>query len=119
MEKRFIINPKGDLFRFFKFMERTKKMSATTLERIKGSELPDSLLKRLQGQPDQVFIILPESEIELDDDGNLMLPESAFRIEFVKEIEKQRREDHGKGSTICRTKEENDAFFKEVWDQNE
>ncbi len=75
-------------------------------------------LKRLQGDPDQTFIFVPETEIELDDQGNLMPAESAFRPEFVEEIEKQRREDDRKGSTICTTKEENSGFFKEIWNQD-
>ncbi len=35
-------------------------MSALILKNIKGSELPDSLLKRIKGQPEQTFMIIPE-----------------------------------------------------------
>ncbi|KJR43777.1 hypothetical protein MCHI_000332 [Candidatus Magnetoovum chiemensis] len=78
------------------------------IEHVKGSELPDELAKRLHIEPDVTYTV----NIEIEED---MPPEEMLKEEFVREIEKSDKEyEEGKG-TLCKTKQESDAFFKEVW----
>ncbi|MBF0550056.1 MAG: hypothetical protein HQK60_05930 [Deltaproteobacteria bacterium] len=85
--------------------------TAKIIEHVKGSELPAGLLEKFGFYPDQTFTIT------LEDEDENMPPEEAFRPEFVAEMERRDREylaGRSKG-TICRTKEEDDAFFDSVW----
>ena len=86
-----------------------------TLNIVKGSDLPFHILKRLNATPYHTFRIIPETEIEYDDDGNPMPPEENFKPEFVAKIEAQQyKKDEG---VLCKTQEEQDALFDKIWER--
>ncbi|MBF0530757.1 MAG: hypothetical protein HQK55_16120 [Deltaproteobacteria bacterium] len=90
-------------------------MPTTTIEHVKGSELPAGLLEKFGFYPDQTFTIT------LEDEDENMPPEEAFRPEFVEEVERRSKaywSGQSKG-TICRTKEEVDAFFQGILDEED
>ncbi|MBF0509293.1 MAG: hypothetical protein HQK57_10260 [Deltaproteobacteria bacterium] len=93
-------------------------MPTATIEHVKGSELPAGLLEKVGGYPDEMFTITIESE---DEDDSDYPSEEKFRPEFVEEVERRSKaywSGQSKG-TICRTKEEVDAFFDSVWGKDD
>lgn len=84
-------------------------MPTTILEHIKGSELPTAWLKKIMADPNQTFTVTlkPEEEMPLEDriSDNL--------IKAVRESD----EDLKAGNyTECKTEKEQEAYFKQVWD---
>ncbi|MBF0475170.1 MAG: hypothetical protein HQK59_04925 [Deltaproteobacteria bacterium] len=88
-------------------------MLGKTIENVKGTELSAEWLKQQGFFPEQTFTITIEPAP--DDDEN-MPPEEMFRPEFVAEMERIKREVKKGKFTICRTPEENEVFFKSVWE---
>ena len=88
------------------------------IENVKGSHLPYFLLQKLRATPSHTFTIIPEVDIEYDDQGNPLPPEEAFRKEFVDEMEKCRDDCMArKNIKICETEEEQRALFDKIWNK--
>ncbi|MBF0552894.1 MAG: hypothetical protein HQK60_20455 [Deltaproteobacteria bacterium] len=87
-------------------------MLGKTIENVKGTELSAEWLIKQGFVPEETFTITIEPAPE--DDEN-MPPEEAFRPEFIAEIERRDREAKQGNVISCRTKEEREAFFNSVW----
>ncbi|MBF0495327.1 MAG: hypothetical protein HQK58_01940 [Deltaproteobacteria bacterium] len=86
-------------------------MPTTTIEHVKGSELPAGFLEKFGFYPDQTFTIT------LEDEDENMPPEEAFRSEFVEAV-KQSEESYKAGRFIrCRTDEEIHDLFQRIKDE--
>ena len=57
---------------------------ARHLRHVPGGNLPDAILHKLKVTRHHHVTIIPEEEVEYDDDGHPMPPESAFTKEFIK-----------------------------------
>ncbi|MBF0497344.1 MAG: hypothetical protein HQK58_12350 [Deltaproteobacteria bacterium] len=88
-------------------------MLGKTIENVKGTELSAEWLIRQGFIPEETFTITIEPAP--DDDENMPL-EEMFRPEFVAEMERVDRDIKQGKFTICRTPEEDEAFFKSVWE---
>ena len=89
------------------------------LRHIKGTELPPMMIEKFNVTPYHTFTLTLEDEVEYDDEGNPLPPESAFRPEFVAEVERRCTEDDRSKSTVCNTEEEIDAFFQKLMDEDD
>ncbi len=88
-------------------------MPITVLDHIKGSEIPPAWQKDLKADPEETFRITIEPENGDED----MPPEEMISDEMIAS-EKRSDEDYKAGRfTRCKTKEESDKFFKELWDE--
>jgi hypothetical protein len=83
------------------------------LKNIKGKDLPFFMLKALNATPFHTFRIVPETEIEYDDEGNPLPPEEHFSEKFVNELELQCKTDNK--NTIFETKEELICHINNLW----
>ncbi|MBF0550886.1 MAG: hypothetical protein HQK60_10155 [Deltaproteobacteria bacterium] len=88
-------------------------MLGKTIENVKGTELSAEWLIKQGFVPEETFTITIEP---VPDEDENMPPEEMFRPEFVAEMERIDKEVK-KGNVItCRSKEEREAFFKSVWE---
>ena len=66
-------------------------MSATNAKRsiyIEGKDLPPHILTRMNATPENLIQMIPrDEEVDYDDEGNPMPPESAISPEFIKMVE--------------------------------
>ncbi|WP_040336427.1 hypothetical protein [Candidatus Magnetobacterium casense] len=78
------------------------------IEHVKGSDIPTEWAKKLDIEADVIYTVDIDVEKE-------MPPEEMFREDFIREMEaRDKQYQEGKG-TLCRTREESDAFFREAW----
>lgn len=86
--------------------------TAITLKHVKASKLAPDLLKQAGLCPDDNLKLTIEKE---QNDNDNYPPEEMIREDFVEEMEMRRNQwKEGKG-TLCKSKEESDAFFEKVW----
>ncbi len=83
------------------------------LRNIKGKDLPFFMLKELNATPFHTFRIIPETEIEYDDEGNPLPPEEYFSEKFVDELEAQYKEDNK--NNVFETKEDLISHINNIW----
>ncbi|MBF0539597.1 MAG: hypothetical protein HQL03_15230 [Nitrospirae bacterium] len=80
------------------------------IEHVKGSDIPAEWAKKLDLDIEADVIYTVDIDVEEE-----MPPEEMFREDFIREMEiRDRQYQEGKG-TLCATKEESDAFFREAW----
>ena len=90
-------------------------MAPKILQNIKGSEIPDAWRQQIGTDPDQFYtvIIRPQNE---EPDEEEMPPEEMISEEFIEAVERSSEEYKAGKGTLCRNKEELDAFFKGIWE---
>ncbi|KJU87466.1 hypothetical protein MBAV_000342 [Candidatus Magnetobacterium bavaricum] len=78
------------------------------IEHVKGSDIPTEWAKKLDIEADVIYTV----DIDVEEE---MPSEEMFREDFIREIEtRDKQYQEGKG-TLCRTRQESDAFFREAW----
>jgi len=96
-------------------------MPETVLENVQGSNLPPDILKKMGATKYHTFTISLEGqkEMEFDDDGNPMPPESAFKDEFIQSIEAAEGSFEKGEGTLCHSKEEREKLFNQILSEDD
>jgi len=88
-------------------------MSTTVFEAVKGKEL-GGIIEGLNADPEKYFnvTISIEETAESDED---MPPEERISQRLIDAVEESGRQYLRGEGTLCKTDEENEAFFNKIW----
>jgi len=87
--------------------------TSITLEHVKASKLAPDLLKQAGLCADDNLTITIKKEQNKEDNYP---SEEMIKKDFVVEMDGRRNQWKDKKGTLCKTKNESDAFFKKVWE---
>ncbi len=88
---------------------------------ITSDELPLIWQKEINAKPEELFYITinKAEDVDCDDDGNIMPPESQISEKLVKAVQASEEDIKQGRFVICNSKGERDALFNKIWGQDE